>query len=65
MQPASRWMMCGFEHAFTAENVFTKGVQAAKSDTDAVQKPDFDADVKLEQKADGWYLTLTEAQSVV
>ncbi len=41
-------------------NVFTKGAQATKSDTDAMLQPDFDAGVKLEQKGDGWYLTLAE-----
>ncbi len=45
---------------FYGGNVFTKSAQAAKSDTDALLQPDFDAGVKLEQKADGWYLTLAE-----
>lgn len=45
---------------FAAGNVFTKGTQASKFDTDALVKPDYDVGVKLEQKADGWYLKLTE-----
>ncbi len=45
---------------FYGGNVFTKGTQAAKSDTDALLQPDFEAGLKLEQKADGWYLTLAE-----
>ena len=41
-----------------AGNVFTKGAAPSKVDKDALLKPDFDADVKLTQKADGWYFTL-------
>jgi alpha-N-arabinofuranosidase len=45
---------------FAAGNVFTKGSQASKFDTDALLKPDFDAGVKLTQTPDGWYLELAE-----
>ena len=45
---------------FTAGNVFTKGAPASKSDADALRSPDFVPGVKLEQKVDGWYLTLAE-----
>lgn len=48
---------------FYGGNVFTKGAQPAYSDPDTVLKPDFDAGVKLEQQANGWYLTLTEAKA--
>ena len=43
-----------------AGNVFTKGTQASNFDTDALFKPDYDVGVKLDQKADGWYLELSE-----
>jgi alpha-L-arabinofuranosidase len=39
-------------------NVFTKGALASKFDVTALSKQDFDADMKLEKKSDGWYLTL-------
>ena len=45
---------------FAAGNVFTKGTQPSKFDTGALLQTNFDASVKLEQKADGWYLTLGE-----
>jgi alpha-N-arabinofuranosidase len=45
---------------FAAGNVFTQGTQPAKFDTDPLRLPDFDPGVKLEQKSDGWYLTLAE-----
>jgi hypothetical protein len=45
---------------FAAGNVFTKGTQASKFDTDPLLLPDFNPGLKLEQKADGWYLTITE-----
>jgi alpha-L-arabinofuranosidase len=45
---------------FAAGNVFTKGAQASKFDTAPVLATNFDADVALTQKADGWYLTLAE-----
>ena len=48
---------------FAAGNVFTKGAQPSKFDTAALVLPDFDAGVKLEQKADGWYLTLADAKA--
>ena len=48
---------------FAAGNVFTKGTQPSKSDTNALLKPDFDAGVKLVEKTDGWYLTLAEDKS--
>jgi len=45
---------------FYGGNVFTKGVQAAKSDADALLQTEFNAGVDLEKKSDGWYLTLAE-----
>jgi alpha-N-arabinofuranosidase len=39
-------------------NVFTKGANAATTDTDHLLKPDFDTEVKLVQKKDGWYLQI-------
>jgi hypothetical protein len=45
---------------FAAGNVFTTGAQPPKFDTSALAKPDFDPGVKLEQRPDGWYLTITE-----
>ena len=45
---------------FAAGNVFAKGSQASKFDTDALLKSDFDAGVKLTEKPDGWHLELTE-----
>ncbi len=45
---------------FAADNVFTKGTQPSQFDTDALLKSDFDPGIKLEQKPDGWYLTITE-----
>jgi alpha-N-arabinofuranosidase len=39
-------------------NVFTKGTNAATTDTDHLLKPDFDTEVKLVQKKDGWYLQM-------
>ncbi|MCX6998342.1 MAG: carbohydrate-binding protein [Kiritimatiellaeota bacterium] len=41
-----------------AGNVFTKGSQSSKFDTDALVQPNFDAGVKLTQKTDGWYLEI-------
>ncbi len=48
---------------FAAGNVFTRGTRASKFDTDTLLKPEFDADMKLEQKPDGWYLTLAADKS--
>ncbi|MGA2256174.1 MAG: carbohydrate-binding protein [Thermoguttaceae bacterium] len=45
---------------FAAGNVFTKGSQPSKFDTDALVRRDFDAGVKLTEKADGWYLAIAE-----
>ena len=45
---------------FYGGNVYTKGSAAAKLDPGALLKPNCDVGVKLEQKADGWYLTLAE-----
>ena len=45
---------------FAAGNVFTKGTQPSKFDADALVKPDFDPGMKLAEKSDGWYLTITE-----
>ena len=44
---------------FAAGNVFTKGTQPSKFDTEALVKPDFAADVMLTEKPDGWYLDYT------
>ena len=41
-----------------AGNVFTKGAQASKFDTEALLKPDFDAGIRLTRKDDGWYLEI-------
>jgi len=41
-----------------AGNVFTKGTQASKFETDALAKHEFDPGVKLIQKPDGWYLEI-------
>jgi alpha-N-arabinofuranosidase len=48
---------------FAAGNVFTRGSQPSKFDRDRLLKPDFDADVTLSEKPDGWYLALKEAKS--
>ena len=48
---------------FAAGNVFTRGTRPSKFDTDTLLKPEFDADMKLEQKPDGWYLTLAADKS--
>jgi alpha-N-arabinofuranosidase len=45
---------------FNAGNVFTQGTQPSKFDTGAQVATTFDASIKLEEKSDGWYLTLTE-----
>lgn len=39
-------------------NVFTKGTQTSKFDSEAMVKPEFDAGVRLTEKPDGWYLEL-------
>jgi alpha-N-arabinofuranosidase len=39
-------------------NVFTKGAQASKFDTEALLKPEFDVGARLTQKDDGWYLEI-------
>lgn len=41
-------------------NVFTKGTLPSKFDTDALAGPDFDPGLKLEHRADGWYLTFAQ-----
>jgi hypothetical protein len=43
---------------FVGGNVFTKGTQPAKFETNALVLPEFDSGMKLEQRADGWYLAL-------
>jgi alpha-N-arabinofuranosidase len=48
---------------FAADNVFTEGTQPSKFDAEPLLLPDFDTGVRLEQKADGWYLTLAEDKS--
>ena len=45
---------------FAAGNVYTKGAKPSKFDQHGLQKPDFDAQVGLVEKADGWYLTINE-----
>ena len=44
---------------WAAGNVFTKGAHASKFDTEAIVKPEFDANPHLEEKPDGWYLEIT------
>jgi len=39
-------------------NVFTKGTQASKYDSEVLVKPEFDAGVRLTEKPNGWYLEL-------
>jgi len=43
---------------WAAGNVFTKGTQASKFDSEALVKPEFDAGVRLTEKPNGWYLEL-------
>ena len=45
---------------FAAGNVFIKGAQPSKFDVEALLKPDFDAGLKLTEKADGWYLSIRQ-----
>jgi len=45
---------------FTGGNVFAGSARAPASDATALLRPDFDAGVKLEPRADGWYLELAE-----
>jgi alpha-N-arabinofuranosidase len=45
---------------FAGGNVFAGQAQPSKLDASAVVKPEFDVSGYLEQKADGWYLTLDE-----
>ena len=49
--------------SFASGNVFTKGTQPSKFDTDTLLKPDYDAGVKLTENPDGWYLQLSEDKS--
>jgi hypothetical protein len=44
---------------FAAGNVFLKGAQLSKFDKEALQKPAHDAALKVTEKPDGWYLTVT------
>ena len=48
---------------FAAGNVFTRGTQPSKFETNALVLANFAAGLKLEQKADGWYLTLAMDKS--
>lgn len=48
---------------FAAGNVFTSNAPASKFDTSALPHSEFAAGLKLEQKPDGWYLTLAEDNS--
>ena len=43
---------------FAAGNVFTKGTQPSKFDSSPPVLPEVDPGIRLEQKSDGWYLTL-------
>jgi alpha-L-arabinofuranosidase len=45
---------------FAAGNVFTKGTQSSQFDDDVLLKTNFAAGVKLEEKTDGWHLTVNE-----
>jgi alpha-N-arabinofuranosidase len=55
--------LAAIDHArlpcFAAGNVFTPGSQPSKFDADLLLKPDSDPGIKLEQKPDGWYFTLS------
>ncbi len=57
----------GFDNSalpcFAAGNVFTKGTQPSKFDVEPLVKSDFDARVNLEEKSDGWYLTMKADKS--
>lgn len=57
----------GFDNAalpcFAGGNVFTKGTQPSKFDVDPLVKSDFDTGLKLEEKPDGWYLTIKADKS--
>lgn len=59
---AARWNGHGVDNAqlpcFASGNVYTKGSQPSKFDVDPCLKPDFDPQLKLRHKDDGWYLTL-------
>jgi len=54
----------GFDAAqlpvFMEGNAYLKGSKPSKLDTAALVLPDFDPGLKLVEKSDGWYLTLTE-----
>lgn len=43
-----------------AGNVFTKGTQPSRFDSDALLRGDFDPAPRLQQKPDGWYLTISQ-----
>lgn len=44
---------------FAAGNVFLKGAPPSKFDAEPLQKPAFDGALKLTQKPDGWYLSVS------
>ena len=48
---------------FAAGNVFTQGTQPSRFDGKSLVAASFDAAMKLEQKADSWYLALAADQS--
>jgi alpha-N-arabinofuranosidase len=48
---------------FAAGNAFTQGAQPSKFDAAPLVATDLDAGLKLEQKSDGWYLTLATDKS--
>ena len=61
---ATRWIGHGMDNAqlpcFAAGNVYTKGSQPSKFDAEPFVKTDFDTQIKLTHKNDGWYLTIAE-----
>lgn len=49
--------------SFAAGNIFLKGAKPSKFDKDTIVKPDCDSGVRLKEKPDGWYLSLTVEKS--
>ena len=45
---------------FAAGNVFTKGAKPSKFDVEVLMKPEFDANLTLTEKPDGWYLAVRQ-----
>ncbi len=48
---------------FASGNVFVQGAQPSRFDTDALVKPGYNPQLKLEEEPDGWYLELSEDPS--